>query len=585
MTTTPEREPTALAPDAGDAPGDGDLSLDQLARDISERKLIQAELEIVAERYRLFVEHSTEGIARIELREPLDTSLEVEAQVAHLYEHAFLAEANDALVEMYGLPPADLIVGFGFEVIFPLDDPGAQDDVRNFIRNGYVTRNQRSDNLNPEGVRKTFEWDVTGIVRDGFSSEAWFRIRDVTEQQRLGEELEQARRMDAVGVLAAGLAHDFNNLLTVISLNLGAAEDAESDAAAPFLATAKHALDNAAELAQQMLSIGSRTEAIRHAIQLRPQVDDVVELLRRSISPDIAITVDIADDIHLVASPLQLQHVILNLLSNASEAMPEGGQLNIRASMAADATPHGLDVREKGYVTIEVQDSGLGMAPETVARIFEPYFTTRRGSGHGLGLAVVYGIVQEHHGTITVTSEPGAGTTFTIWFPASSQEDAASTQWGQPAGDRTTDPATRFMEAIAGPDETAPAGAGAAAVIARTAVLVVDDRADVREICREVLEHNGFTITEAEEGAEALRMLETGPLPAVVLIDVTMPGMSGPEAVVVIRQRYPGVTPVLMSGYSEDVVGAALLKEGVRLLRKPFSNAELVETVRASLAD
>ena len=486
---------------------------------------------------------------------------------------------------MYGLPSADLIVGVGFDVVFPLDDPGAQDDVRNFIRNGYVTRNKRSDNLNPEGERKTFEWDVTGIVRDGFSSEAWFRIRDITEQQRLEEELEQARRMDAVGVLAAGLAHDFNNLLTVISLNLGAAEDAESDAAAPFLETAKHALDNAAELAQQMLSIGSRTEAIRHAIQLRPQVDDVVELLRRSISPDIAIAVEIADSVHVVAAPVQLQHVILNLLSNASEAMPEGGQITIRASLDSGAVPRGLDLREKGYVTIEVQDNGLGMAPETVARVFEPYFTTRRGSGHGLGLAVVYGIVQEHHGTITVASEPGAGTSFTISLPASSAEDAASTQWGQPTGDRTTDSATRFMEAVAVQDETPPDSTVAAPSVAGTAVLVVDDRADVRDICREVLEHNGFTITEAEDGAEALRLLEAGPLPAVVLIDVTMPGMSGPEAVVVIRQRHPGVTPVLMSGYAEDVIGAALLKEGVRLLRKPFSNAELVETVTAALAD
>lgn len=582
MTTSPEREPTTLASAAA---GDGDLSLEQLAQDTSERKRIQEELEVVAERYRLFVERSTEGIARIEMREPVDTTLEIEQQIEHFYEHGFLAEANNALVEMYGLPAADVIIGVGFEVVFPRDDPGAQDDIRNFILEGYVARNKRSDNLDPQGVHKSFEWDVTGIVRDGFVHEAWFRIRDITEQQRLEGELEQARRMDAVGVLAAGLAHDFNNLLTVISLNLGAAEDAEDDGAAPFIETAKSALENAAQLAQQMLSIGSKTDATRRAIQLRREVDDVVELLRRSIDPDIAVAVDVADDLYVVASPVQLQHVILNLLSNASDAMPEGGQLSIRAAAASEVTPHGLEVRDKGYVTIEVQDDGLGMAPETVVRIFEPYFSTRSGSGHGLGLAVVYGIVQEHHGTITVTSEPGAGTTFTVWLPASSAGDAETTQWGAAVGDRTTDSATRFMEAVATVDEPPPVAAVDAVPMAGTAVLVVDDRADVREICREVLEHSGFTVTEAEDGAAALRLLESGPVPAVVLIDVTMPGMSGPEAVVAMRQRHPGLTAVLMTGFSEDAVGAALLKEGVRLLRKPFSNAELVETVRAALAD
>ena len=178
--------------------------------------------------------------------------------------------------------------------------------------------------------------------------------------------------MVAIGVLAVGLAHDFNNLLTVISLNRGAAEVAEGDAAAPFMQTARNALESAARLAQQMLSIGNRTDATRHTIQIRPEIDAIVDLLRRNTGPDIDVTVDVADDLYLVASPIQLQHVVLNLLSNAAGAMPDGGQMAIRASVPSGAAPAELVSRELGYVAIEVTDDGPGMPPEPLIASSSP---------------------------------------------------------------------------------------------------------------------------------------------------------------------------------------------------------------------
>ena len=187
------------------------------------------ELERIAERYRLFLSRTGEGVARFEFREPVDVTLDDETQVAQFYEHASLVECNEALARMYRLPNADVVIGLPLTLFFPLDNEGAQRDVRSFITNDYRIVDVSSRSLAPDGTLTQFVWDVTGVVRDGFVHEAWCRIRDVTQQHELEAELEQTRRMDAVGQLAAGLSHDFNNLLTVISMNLGAArgEDAE----------------------------------------------------------------------------------------------------------------------------------------------------------------------------------------------------------------------------------------------------------------------------------------------------------------------------------------------------------------------
>lgn len=540
------------------------------------------ELERIAERYRLFLSGTGEGIARFELAEPVDVTLDVETQVAQFYEHASLVECNEALARMYRLPSAEVVIGLPLSFVFPLDDEGAQRDVRSFVTNDYRIVDAPSRSLAPDGTLTQFLWDVTGVVRDGFVHEAWFRIRDVTQQHELEAELGQTRRMDAVGQLAAGLAHDFNNLLTVISMNLGAARGEDAERAQPFLETAENALTSAAELADQMLSIGSRTDAYKRPVVLKPLVDEVLALLALSVHPNTQTVVDIAPELAVYAAPGQLQHLILNLASNGSEAMPHGGTLTVRASLSSDDRPRGLEPADHGhgYLVIEVEDTGTGMDEETVSHVFEPYFTTREGSSHGLGMSVIYGVVQEHGGSIAIDSTVGRGTTVSVWLSASTLEQAEETPWGQGAGDHSTDPATRLAAVLASAapseDET-PNGSGGH-------VLVVDDRADIRTICRKVLAKSGYEVTLASSGEEAVELVRAAEHPPdLALVDVTMPGISGTETVATLHGEHASLRAIMMTGYADGLVDPQGPHHAM-VLRKPFDNDALVEAVRAVLA-
>ncbi|HJM88672.1 MAG TPA: ATP-binding protein [Dehalococcoidia bacterium] len=541
------------------------------------------ELERIAERYRLFLSRTGEGIARFELAEPVDVTLDVEAQIAKFYEHASLVECNEALARMYRLPSADVVIGLPLALVFPLDDEGAQRDVRSFVTNDYRIVDAPSRSLAPDGTLTQFMWDVTGVVRDGLVHEAWFRIRDVTQQHELEAELEQTRRMDAVGQLAAGLAHDFNNLLTVISMNLGAARGEDAERAQPFLETAENALTSAAELADQMLTIGSRTDAYKRPVVLKPLVDEVVALLALNVHPNTQIEMDIAPELAVYAAPGQLQHMILNLASNGNEAMPHGGTLTVRATLSSDDRPRGLEPADHGhgYLVIEVEDTGTGMDEETVSHVFEPYFTTKEDSSHGLGMSVIYGVVQEHGGSIAIDSAVGRGTTVSIWLSASTLEQAEETPWGQGAGDHRTDPATRLAAALAPeapPDDATPGGGDGAHV------LVVDDRADIRTICRKVLAKSGYEVTLASSGEEAVELVRAAEHPPdLALIDVTMPGISGPETVETLHSEHASMRAIMMTGYADGLVDPRGPHHAM-VLRKPFDNDALVEAVRAVLS-
>ncbi len=372
---------------------------------------------------------------------------------------------------------------------------------------------------------------------------------DITEQSELEAQVQQAQRMEAVGKLAAGVSHDLNNMHTVVLANLDVARLKAGAEAQDALRQAVAAVRNASDLSRQLLDIGRATRGPREPLRLEPVVNDVVALLRLSLGGDVEIEVDVRQNLTVVGNASRLRQVLINLAFNAADAMPHGGRLTIRGRSVfglPDAIM--LPPRDDGYALLEVIDTGVGMDSETQERMFDPFFTSKGESGSGLGAAVVYGIVREHAGLVTVQSAPGKGTSVQVYLPAA--VTGASTQTLPPIG-RT-------------------AGLG------RPRALVVDDIEAVRRVTEAILLHGGYQVTKASSGEEALRVLRETAMDLVVL-DCSMPGLSGRD---VYRQlQAEGLRPkvLFMSGYTEDTLDGLGAGPTWAFLPKPFGARELIE--------
>jgi len=375
------------------------------------------------------------------------------------------------------------------------------------------------------------------------------------------EQLRQAQKMEAVGLLAGGIAHDFNNLLTIISGRAQMLIDRPLPAeAASNVAIIRATTDRAAVLVRQLLAIGRRQILRPKVVDLNEVVRAVASLLRRVIGEDVELVLDLTSVVSpVLADPGQLEQVLMNLAINARDAMPRGGRLTIgSAEVVVDealAALH-LGAARGPHVRLTIADVGQGMDEATRARAFEPFFTTKPvGKGTGLGLSTVHGIVRQSGGFLDLDSRVGAGTTFRIYLP------------------RAT-----------GPVETVGASPRASAVVTRgtETVLVAEDDDDVRAIACQILASNGYTVLEAADVEDALRLAEEhrGPI-HLLLSDVVMPRMSGPELVDRVRQRRPEVAVLYVSGYTDDPRIAE--RPGAGFLQKPFSVADLVRAVRERL--
>jgi two-component system, cell cycle sensor histidine kinase and response regulator CckA len=405
--------------------------------------------------------------------------------------------------------------------------------------------------------------DATRVVWNGV-------IVDITERKRLEEELRQSQKMDSLGRLAGGVAHDFNNLLTVIRgyADVLTRELSEGDPRLGEVREIRRAADRATTLTRQLLALSRRQVLLPREVDLNALVQEMEQMLRRVIGENITIvTLRGADTGWVRADPGQLEQVLLNLAVNARDAMPAGGTLTIetqRAIIAAgreDAAARGVPPGD--YVVFRVSDTGTGIDRETQAKIFEPFFTTKPlGEGTGLGLSTVYGIVQQSSGVITVESEPGAGTSFRIYLP------------------RTA--------AIPGPSPDTPASGTLrpANRRRRNTVLLVEDDDGVRQLTRRILEHFGFGVFEARNGAEALELLDSGPRIDAVVSDVVMPGMSGRELVGRLRLRRPDLPVLFLSGYTGDEIGEEVRGQPHQaFLQKPFSPDALAAALEELLAE
>ena len=383
--------------------------------------------------------------------------------------------------------------------------------------------------------------------------------------RREQEQLRQAQRLEALGQLAGGVAHDFNNLLTVITgfTELVLARLGSVDPPRSYLEEITKAGNRASALTRQLLAFSRRQALAPEVIDLNAVVADTEKMLRRVIGEDIELRLALDPELwRVLADRSQLDQILVNLAVNARDAMPRGGRLTIEtANVELDLayTDRHPPVRPGPYVRLTVSDTGCGMDAATQARIFEPFFTTKPpGEGTGLGLATVYGIVKQAEGYTWVYSEPGLGTTFKIYLPRA-QVDVATTS-------------------------TAPARPAAAAGGTET-ILVVEDEDQIRTLVRGVLRASGYTVLEARHGEEAVRLGEERPEPIhLLLADVVMPGMHGPELAERLVARHPGLKVLYMSGYTDQaVVERGVLQAGAPFLQKPFTPAVLRRKVRELL--
>jgi two-component system, cell cycle sensor histidine kinase and response regulator CckA len=482
--------------------------------------------------------------------------------------------ANRAVADLYGTTVADLI-GRGVDRFSPVDDEAA----RSLAAHHEVLRTgqPRFDESEPltdvrTGALRWFETrSVPLVLPDGARQVLWIAT-DITDRRTAQETLRvteeqfrQAQKMEAVGQLAGGIAHDFNNLLTaILGYSELVLEQIGSDSElAPDLHEIRKAGERARGLTAQLLAVGRKQLLQPQILDLNAVVSEVEGMLRRVISEDIQFEIAVDQRLSRVhADPGQIHQVLMNLAINARDAMPRGGTLRITTgnTLASVGEPSlGEPPSQQRCVALTISDTGCGMSPEVRARIFEPFFTTKApGKGTGLGLSMVYGVVAESGGRISVESERDRGTTFTIHLPAIDNE-------------ATSQPASVVANRRLQGTET---------------ILLVEDERPIRELVRKVLARYGYDVLEASDVTHALEIAKHHPAPIHLLLsDIVMPQLSGPDLAQRIVRHRRDVRVLYMSGFSNRLgTGVGALSGGVAMLEKPFTPERLAITVRECLS-
>ena len=389
--------------------------------------------------------------------------------------------------------------------------------------------------------------------------------RDITERKQLEQQLVLSQKLDAIGRLSGGVAHDFNNIQGVI---IGYSEALQEkfgpdDPYREAIDEIQKAGKRAASLTQQLLAFSRKQVLEPKVLDLNAVVTDVEKMLRRLIGEDIELKITASPELGMVKTDRgQIEQVILNLAVNARDAMPRGGELKIRtanAELTEEDVKRYRYVVPGQYVILQISDTGCGMDEELQSHIFEPFFTTKeKGKGTGLGLATVYGVIKQSGGYIWVESQPGKGARFNIYLRRVE---------GTTEGIRET---TDTVKRAQGP---------------RT-ILLVEDEASLRKLTRNTLEGVGFTILEAQDAFEAVKVAtETKSVIDLLLTDVVMPGRSGPELAGDLARARPEMKVLFMSGYTDGAIAAhGVLESGILILRKPFTRQQLTQSIEEVLA-
>ncbi len=526
------------------------------------------ELRLSVERFRSLMRQTSAGFFLFEFENPVSTAWSPEEQVDAFYREGVLVECNDAFARMYGLEDGRALAGARLvELHGGSNHPDNRAFLRACVENDYRVTGEVTEEVDREGHKFWLSNDIVGIVEDGHLVRVWGTQTDITDTKRAEEErdhleaqLIRAQRIEAIGRLAAGIAHDLNNLLVPI---IGSAEllreEGRSSDSRQLIDHVLHASQRARDLVRQLLAFGRKQTLKPQPVDLGEVVERFEPLLRRSIPDDVSLEVDRGEVMAVSADVGQIEQVLMNLVVNAAQAMPGGGNVSIEVGMAS------IDPRTFGafpaiapgpHVRLAVHDTGKGMDEVTKAQVFEPFFSTKGELGTGLGLATVHGIVRQHEGVIHVRSTPGEGTTFEVFFAPLAGTAAP-------------------IEAPVTPPRSETSGH----------ILVVEDDDAVRVLTGTLLERLGYVAHVAANGVDALAQLDASPGTFdLILTDVVMPDMNGYQLYEEVRARHPDIAIMFMSGYADNVVAMGnLLDRGLQFIEKPFTLDVLERRVRGLL--
>ncbi|HET9400180.1 MAG TPA: PAS domain S-box protein [Candidatus Acidoferrales bacterium] len=469
-----------------------------------------------------------------------------------------------------GYSPAELRGTSGLNQVHPEDWPRIMAATKEAFEHG-TSCNLEYRIRHKDGTWRNFESTAAAVRGENGGPDKLVIVnRDITQRKQSAEELRkkeaqlrQAQKMEAVGQLSGGIAHDFNNLLSVIIgySDLMPLNFDNPGALGRNAAEIREAAQRAAGLTRQLLAFSRQQVLQPRILDLNSVVSDMTKMLRRLIGENIKLTTDFGEISKIKADQNQIEQVLVNLVVNARDAMPEGGRLLISTAdeqLSIDALAAAFPVTPGAYVCLRVSDTGSGMDEETKSRIFEPFFTTKeKGKGTGLGLATVYGIVKQSLGYVWVDSKPGEGAAFRIYFPVASAAEAEQSAHAPAAPDRLQGSET---------------------------ILFAEDLGPLRSLGEEILTRSGYRVITAANGAEALEKARAyGRTIDLLVTDVVMPEMGGIELAQRLSALRPGISIIYTSGYSEYEVGRSAFPQDAIKLPKPYSPEVLLKMVRSVL--
>jgi PAS domain S-box-containing protein len=530
-------------------------------RDISDRKRIAEELRRANEElHRRTAEQL--GEYRSRLASIIDSS---EDAIIGKNLDGTITSWNKGAERIYGYTPEE-VIGKNISLLAPSDRPDEIPEILRKIASGETVEHHESVRVTKDRRHLNVSISVSPLLdAAGAIVGASAIARDITAQKRTESQLHRAQKMEAIGRLAGGVAHDFNNILGIINACSEFLRDRIDPAAEPslYVENIKKATERGRSLTKQLLAF-SRTSAIQpRVLDLNERMKDVSKLLRPLMGDDIEVlTVSRSSSALVEADPGQLDQIVVNLAVNARDAMPRGGKFILETGAAkfdeTFAEQHQSMAAGK-YVVLAVSDTGHGMDEATLSRIFEPFFTTKElGKGTGLGLATVYGIVKQSGGHILVYSEPSHGTTFKIYLPSAEHKIGIGPK--------------PEVETV-GPKRQGGS------------ILLVEDDEIMRGLTKKMLQEHGYTVVEVDDGKSALEWVESHPNAIdLLLTDVVMRRVSGPELVERLSASHPNLKVIFMSGYTGELIAEReVLKRGITLLEKPFTRADLLNTIHTTL--
>lgn len=517
-------------------------------RDLTEHKRAEELLRLSEEKYRTLFEESKDGIF-------LSTP------------DGRLIDVNLAGIELVGYESREDLLGVDLARDLYVNAEDREIFKRNLARHGYVLDFEFE--IKRKNGEKRMVLESASAVRDSQGNIIGYRgfIRDITERKRLEDQFRQAQKMEGIGTLAGGVAHDFNNILGIILGYTAMLQRGNVDVnkLQQSLETIQVAVDRGAALVRQLLTFARKADPSFESINVSDTVLELSRMLAQTFPKTISISLQLDDRIpSVVADASQLHQALLNLSLNSRDAIMDwrsgkgGGVLTLRTALAPgqEVRRRFADAAADEYVCISVEDNGMGMDEATKNRIFEPFFTTKeRGKGTGLGLAVVYGVVNSHHGLIDVTSGPGIGTSFSIYLPVQSRKMVAASSESR--------------------DQTEPRGGS-------ETILVVEDEEMLRELLAGLFEEHGYEVLAARDGAEAVELYRSNKdRIAIVLSDMGLPKLGGWEMFQQIKTINPGVKAILASGYFDPNLKMTMMKAGARdFIQKPYVSDAVLERVR-----